>query len=312
MAARGGAVIYEIDDLLTALAPHLLHHAEMNRARHWVLRCLSAADLVTVSTPRLARALGCTEGRHVIVPNSAFPQPGAPLPVPDPAAPVSLLFAASDRLAGAIIYPLLRDLQQRLGPRLRVAAVGIAADDLRLAGVAVEPYPMMSRADFVSWARMQPNPVAVIPLDGSEFSACKSAIKWFDYAEAGIPTLASDVGPYHDTIDDGVTGTLVPADPSAWAQALETALADAGWRERIAVAARAEVRLHHHAGVTVEAWRMALHRARQIAAERASLHVLRAVWREPLVSLVDAGVIALRRINRERVERRRRTREHAG
>ena len=56
-----------------------------------------------------------------------------------------------------------------------------------------------ARAAFLELARGLRNAVAVIPLEASRFAACKSAIKWFDYAEAGIPEYWI-VNPLDETI----------------------------------------------------------------------------------------------------------------
>ena len=81
----------------------------------------------------------------------------------------------------------------------------------------------MPRGDFIAWVRTLPNAVAVIPLEDSRFAACKSAIKWMEYAEAGIPVLCSDVRPYRDVIESGRTGWLVANEAEAWDRAIQTA-----------------------------------------------------------------------------------------
>jgi glycosyltransferase involved in cell wall biosynthesis len=302
---RGAAVVYEIDDLLTEVAPHLQHRQSVERFRPWVLRCLRQTDLVTVSSPRLAEALGCSPGSCRVVPNAAFAGADRPLPAPRADAPATLLFAASDRVAAGTLLPVLRLLQARRGKGLEVVGVAVAGDDLAAAGIATRRVPMLPRAQFVEFVRSLPNAVAVIPLDDSRFSACKSAIKWFDYAEIGVPTLASDVSPYRDVIRDGETGALVADREAAWEVALTRALDDLAWRGRVARAARAEVRAHHAFGIMVDAWLQALDEALARAAARPQ----RALggwrrWRRLLTDWADDRRVDLRQLNRDRIARR--------
>ena len=311
MRAKGRAVICEIDDLLTASAPYLVHHAAIERARPWVLRCLAAAHVVTTSTPRLAAALAPYASAIEIVPNHGHPLAEAALPLPQPGAPATVLLATSDRLAATALYPALHELVATRGAALQIVGVGGAAADAAAAGLPVQSHPMLPREAFVALASALPNVVAAIPLDDSPFSNCKSAIKWFDYAEAGIPTLTSKLPPYADVIDDRRTGLLVANTTAAWHAALCHALDDECWRLEVAQAARAQVRAHHHAGLTQAAWQRALERALALSGVGSARAPWWAGWRDHLVGPVDNALVGLRRINRQRLEQRRLRRQAA-
>lgn len=300
-AAMRRATIYEIDDLLTEPAPHLQHAHALARGARWVRASLDAADLVTVSTERLASLLALAPERHVVVPNAAFHLPLDAPAVQQAAGPMTLLVAASDRVAGAAAWPALRAWADARGDAVSVLAVGPVSTDLQQAGVSCRALPLMPREQFVRWAAAQPNPLAVIPLDDSRFSAGKSAIKWFDYAMAGVPTLASDLPPYSDVIEHGRTGWLVGPSPADWQMALEAAIADAPARARVAAAARQQVLAQHHPALTRQAWGQAL----QIAAARAASHGAISPGRHGLRHAVQGLGLALRRWNRERLARRK-------
>jgi glycosyltransferase involved in cell wall biosynthesis len=307
MLQLGGAVVYEIDDLLTDPADHLLHFAQLRRAARWVERCIAAADVVTASTHRLARALSPHARETLIVPNYAFPGLEASPAPADPAAPCTVLLASSDRVAALPLIDALRELQGEYGQRLQLVAVGIAAASLADSGLVCETHPLMPRADFLAFARALPNVVAAIPLDDSRFSACKSAIKWFDYAVAGVPTLCSRVAPYTDVIEDGLTGALVPNSRDDWAAALRRAIDDSAWRTRIACAAAATVRERFAFEQTVNAWGQALETAQRLRLRRDDVR-LTLGWKvvERLLAPFDALFIAVRRANRRRLDRRQR------
>lgn len=254
MQAGGGRVICEIDDLLTEPAEHLLGAAQARGLVSLVQRALAAADLVSASTPRLAQALRAAARQVTVVPNGAWPEP-LPLPAAHtPGLPVHVLLASSDRLATSALTQGLVQLMAARPDRVELVAVGPAVELAERTGLPVRALPLMPRAEFVRFAAALPNALGVIPLGTTRFDACKSAIKWFDYAMAGVPTLCSAVPPYSDVVDDGRSGRLVADSPSAWQQALCEAVDEPGRAAGWAAAARTEVLARHTLAVTVAAW----------------------------------------------------------
>jgi hypothetical protein len=306
---RGLAVIVEIDDLLTQPAPHLLSRGVLQRQAPWVTRALDEADWISVSTERLGLALAAPGRRSHLVPNHAWPQAGLAGPAGPGAAtapgdgPASVLLAASDAVATGAAFEALRRLQAERGGALRIVAIGPVAESARAAGLVVEARPVMPRDRFLALAATLPRAVAVIPIDDSAFSACKSAVKWFDFAAAGLPTLMSDRPPYRDVVEHGQTGWLVADDAEAWACALALALDDAALRERVAANARERVRARHAIAHSTAAWRALLEEAAAAQAAGA-VRRRRAAWHRPLTAPLDAWLAALRRANRERLARR--------
>jgi hypothetical protein len=311
MRLCGGAVVAEIDDLLTDLPAHISNQAAARAQRLWIKRCLMTADVVTVSTARLGAELHAELriANTCVVPNSAFSLGDLPLPAAQPGHPVHLLLAAMDQLAAPWLLPALRGLQ---GTGVKIVVVGPAAATLSACGLPVQAQPLMPRAQFIAFARTLPNVVAVIPLADSRFGACKSAIKWFEYSEAGIPVLCSDVSPYREVVQNGVTGALVANQGPAWDHALRAAVADAGWRQRVALAARAAVRQHHAPVHTVAAWQAALSGAVQRRAQT-TLPLPTLHWRlqDALAAAWEPAALRLRAINRARLVRREQSRQKA-
>ncbi len=298
--ARGGAVIYEIDDLLTELPDHISNHATVKAAQPWLRQCLATCDLVTVSTERLGRELA--PPHWALVPNAAWPPEDLAAPSARPGEPVTLLVASMETLATDFLFPALRAVA---GAGVRIVAVGPPAERLVAAGVPVQAQALMARERFIPWVRELPNVVAVIPLEASRFAACKSAIKWFEYSHAGIPVLASAVSPYADVVQDGVTGALVANDAAAWAAALRRACRDVTWREALAHAAMQDVRARFSFAHMVAAWGNAIdeavtcRRQTQVPAVGAGERLHWLAWRA-----LEAPRQALRRLNRARLARR--------
>ena len=96
---------------------------------------------------------------------------------------------------------------------------------------------------FVPWFRSVAAQcdVAVAPLVDSDFNRGKSNLKFLEYAAAGLPVVASDVGPYAATIRSEQDGLLVANDTDAWFEAIVRLLDDAPLRLALAARARARV-----------------------------------------------------------------------
>jgi len=62
--------------------------------------------------------------------------------------------------------------------------------------------------------------IGIAPLVDCKFNEAKSNIKWQEYTMAGMPVLASDVGPYKETIIHGQTGFLA-SNEQEWLMILE-------------------------------------------------------------------------------------------
>ncbi len=304
MQRSGGHVAYDIDDLLTEMPQQLLNGAAAAASRPWLLRALAGADVVTASTGRLADALRPLARRVVVVPNHAMPAATSALPrmagVPGapgaPGAQLTLLLAASDRVAADCLLPAIAAAAVARPGRLRLVSIGPTGLALQALGLPLQTHPFMPRCAFLALVSALPNPLALIPLDDSPFSACKSAVKWLDYAAVGVPALCSNLPPYADVATDGRHAALLPNTVAAWQQALLRALDQPAWCQALADAALAEIVPRHTLAHTVAAWQGVLQSLgpRQAVAP-AGGH---------FSSIVERAKLALRAANRARLRRR--------
>lgn len=94
--------------------------------------------------------------------------------------------------------------------------------------------------------------LAIIPLGGIEdkesflFHACKSPVKYLDYAGLGIPGVYSCVPIYEGCVIPEHTGILVPNSYEAWREALETLATNDELRSSIRVKGFEDVKSKYH------------------------------------------------------------------
>jgi glycosyltransferase involved in cell wall biosynthesis len=85
--------------------------------------------------------------------------------------------------------------------------------------------------------------IGLAPLAPEKFNESKSWLKCLEYGALGIPVIASDFGPYHDYVIDGVTGFLVKSKPQ-WRDRLRMLASDADLRESMGQKAREQAAQH--------------------------------------------------------------------
>lgn len=82
--------------------------------------------------------------------------------------------------------------------------------------------------------------IGVAPLVDNSFNRGKSNLRWLEYSALGIPTVASNVGHFKETIEHGKTGLLCDT-PADFTTSLECLIKDTAQRKQLAKNAKAEV-----------------------------------------------------------------------
>jgi len=257
--SQGVAVVFDIDDYLLDVPPFLASAEYCRRNRAPLRKILGCADAVTVSTERLREAFAPHSRDLFVVPNCA--ENHRPVVAHTDGTPVSLLVASSDSVRVDFLIPALKRVCAEFGDAVRVVALGPPGEALQDAGVPVSRVGMLPYEDFQRFISRQADAIGVIPLDDSFFSSCKSAIKYVDYALAGIPVVCSNVPPYSDVVEHGVAGLLVPNNEDAMVEALGSLIRSATLRRQLAARARERCRQMFSMEIAANAWQSALHHA---------------------------------------------------
>lgn len=252
-SAVGKPVIYEVDDLIVEMPDFLCHHVQYIRNQYPIIEMMRVANHLTVTTPLLAGALKIYADSISVCPNYHAVD-AVNIANVSRGGVVHLIVAASDKIRVDFIAEALVLAKSSFEDRVRIVAVGPIADALRKMGVVCEKREIIPHERFLSELCQYENPVGIIPLDDSNFSACKSPVKYFDYAVSGIAVIASNVSPYKEVIEDGRTGLLVGNSTNEWFTAIELVVQDYELRMSISAGAEESVRAHHHLGYAVDAW----------------------------------------------------------
>lgn len=83
--------------------------------------------------------------------------------------------------------------------------------------------------------------IGLAPILDTPFNICKSNIKWQEYSLMGIPTIASKVGPYAESIKHASTGYLVENTMDGWYNAYKLLIENETLRRKIGAKAKQDV-----------------------------------------------------------------------
>lgn len=96
---------------------------------------------------------------------------------------------------------------------------------------------------YPSWAASFGFDIGLAPLVDLNFTRGKSNLRWLEYSAMGIPTIASPLNHFKESIEDGVTGLIVADNTEkAWFDTIDRLILDAPLRERIGANSYKEIK----------------------------------------------------------------------
>jgi hypothetical protein len=265
LQARGHAIVVDVDDDLHSV-PKTNAAYGFERPRN-VLKACALADLVTVTTPALARRYA-PHGRVAILPN-CVPEAVLYLPRDSDGRTVGWGgWAGSHPGDLEITRGGVADAVDRADARFHV--VGPADYVAERLGLSCEPTatgPLMNVAGYEFERALGALDVGIVPLADTTFNQAKSTLKGLQYAARGVAFVASPVAEYQRLAGDGI-GVTAGWRSRSWRGRILELLTDDHRRNELAAQAKALVAERHtyegNAWRWAEAWSEALARRRSL------------------------------------------------
>lgn len=293
--ARGRTkIVYEFDDNFHSMPshnPHAKSHGPGSELTRVIDEFVAMADLVVVSTDGLANEYARQRaGKPLVVCHNAIDDAVfhrfTPELTGEPKRPgkIRIGWAGSGTHTGdvRIVVPALCRLMEEfeqvevvlLGSDLRglfpppffrpssfattnrvsfipgeYATHAFQLEDLISPEIAPLKYmQLLARSDF---------DIAIAPIEPNTFNRCKSWVKVLEYGMLGIPTVASNFGPYREYRSGG--GQIELAESAgAWVRALRPLIVDADARLRLAFDNHTHIETNHLISRGADAWETAL------------------------------------------------------
>lgn len=245
-ARRGIPIVYELDDLLTAMPadhPEFSSYRWRSRFVAWMLR---RAEAVTVSTRELARQVRIDAERVHVVPGQPAHEATSPVTVPRRSRSGRLRIGFAGTPTHGPDLALIRDacleIDRRHSRALEWCFYGCEPEwSAGLERVRRFP-PQSDRASFFRRWRAAPFAIGLAPLNDTPFNTCKDLTKFHDYAHLGAAGIFSRVPPYSTGLRSGHEGLLVANTTAAWIRAMDRLIRDAGLRRALVRHARRRIR----------------------------------------------------------------------
>lgn len=228
----GRRIVYDIDDDIFCIpssnpASRSFGDSELMAA----VECMKLADVVTVTTPILQeRIMGMLGGRSpIVIPNALNVDEGW-MPTPFIGSPDGYrrIFWQGSNTHDEDWVECFEAVRMILKKHKNVRLVLMGFLPTLVRDVAVENNwhdrieyiePMDTEAYFKMVKKIRAD-VGLAPLKLNSFNEGKSPIKWIENSMIGMPTVASDVGPYRDNISNGKDGFLCNS-TAEWFEAIE-------------------------------------------------------------------------------------------
>lgn len=112
---------------------------------------------------------------------------------------------------------------------------------------------------YPKWAASFGFDIGLAPLVDLNFTRGKSNLRWLEYSAMGVPTIASPINHFRESIRDGETGLIVKDNsPQGWMDSIELLINDEALRKKIGKAARKEIKDKWSLKVMAQKYRTAL------------------------------------------------------
>jgi glycosyltransferase involved in cell wall biosynthesis len=196
--ARGVALVWDDDDHLAAIPKGVYNHKlwtgfEGQRRLAAMRRLVTSVDLVTTPSSHLGELLGREGAARVqVIPNFVPDAWLKPQRIPHQGLTIGWS-AGLEHQADAERIPIAGALQRLLDERPDVTVVTFGVK-LPLRGERYAHVPLVPLEALT--AQLAVLDIGIAPLADIEFNRARSDLKLKEYAAAGVPWLASPIGPY--------------------------------------------------------------------------------------------------------------------
>ena len=213
---KGKKIIYDIDDYLIGAMPKFLksykNYPSLKVKVDITKQLISKANLITVSTSEMQKKLNLLNSNTYVLPNGIDKNfvDHADNNEEGSTDRLNIDLASTDTVDISMLSEALSQILDNNDCHLNV--IGPISDQVKeISGGGhdnVSFHDKMSYQDFLLFLQKQKNTIGFIPLDNSEFSNCKSPVKYIHYSSLGIPCVCSNVKPYNKIIEHGFNGFL--------------------------------------------------------------------------------------------------------
>ena len=244
--ANGKRVIFEIDDFMQGILPDnpgKTFWESVGGMTTRAMHCMSLCDAVTVSTPRLQREYSFYNRKIHTLPNyidrELWEKPLKNKKFYEERRDDDIIRIGWEGCVGhrqdlELVAKVLEDLIIEYKGKVHLVMMGFTPLDvfLKLPNMhqncpeckhsgPLEYYPTVPLLEYATRLRELAFDIGIAPTVSVSFNDAKSDLRFKEYSMLGIPTVASDVPAYNESIKHNTTGILCKDSYNAWYKALK-------------------------------------------------------------------------------------------
>lgn len=241
--SEGKKIIYDVDDDLFTLYPSNPAYKSYQNIKNEVVNVLKVCDLITVSTDPLIEVYNKINPNVKVLPNQILREYKSYY-CSNNTDTIRIGWAGSNTHEtdfGVAAYDLLEIV--RLYPKVKLVFFGYVPDRIKdaLKGTdKIEFHPFVEVNKYHRKLGSLQLDIGIAPLYDNKFNISKSNLKILEYGVMGVPTVASDIYPYTNTIEHGVNGHIVKKN-KGWKRNLIPLIEDAEYRKSLGKAMQEKV-----------------------------------------------------------------------
>lgn len=235
----GAKLILDLDDYPGKVNEGHPDYQALEKKREMRLKMIKIADHVVVATEPIKEAIKHLNPFVTVIPNTIDPSiwECKNKRKKDGKVRIGWMSSGSHFADLPIIKPVMDEICEKY-PHVEFHFAGMTWDN----HAEKQFYHHVGRSgymDFPKWYASLGIDISVAPLKDTQFNICKSNIKWMEAAMLEIPTVASDVLPYH-SIKHGKTGYLATS-KEQWVTYLSKLIENPALRRTMGKEAKQEV-----------------------------------------------------------------------
>jgi len=238
----GARLIYDLDDDLLCLPSQHPEVETYDAFKHVVVRLITEADEMWVSTAALASRYAGIAKRVQIMPNELDDRvwDSHARPTSNSVRPIRFLYMGTSSHRPDfehLIRPAFTQLRSEFGKSVELDLIGVTVEPGRAGEWQVlsrPPHAGKSYPSFITWLQsLPPYDVGLAPLLDCVFNNCKSDVKWLEYAALGLATVAVNLPAYNQSLEHERTGLLADPDPRSFLAAMRRLTEDEALRQSL-------------------------------------------------------------------------------
>ena len=237
----GAKIIIDLDDDVSNINEDHPDYQALKKREDMRIRMVKMADHLVVSTEEIKESVKHLNPYITVIPNAIDPEVWKVKKKKKIGRiKIGWMSSGSHLSDVSIIQPVMDEILAKY-PDVEFHFAGITWDETKQ-GRFYHHVGTRGVGKFPQFYENLGIDISIAPLKDTHFNRCKSNIKWMEAAMLGIPTVASDVRPYHD-IKHGKTGYLASS-TTQWVKYLSLFIENKELRERIGQQAKQEVLDH--------------------------------------------------------------------